>query len=75
LYFGEKKFTQPVHPKITKNVQKSNLKIGHQIIIFEQKILIFSENIDIPTTDPPFFEFSKNLYPFLSYSQKTKINF
>jgi len=58
-------FPPPVRPNIAKNLQKLNLKIRRQIIIFEQKLLIFSENKDILTTDLPiFWIFKKSLSDF-----------
>jgi len=40
LYFDDF-FTQPVRPKIAKNCQNSNSKIGRQIFVFEQNLLNF----------------------------------
>jgi len=62
-----------VRLEIMKNLQNSKSKIGCKIVIFQPKILIFSVCLDIFTLDLTVFEFLQNLYPFLSYSQETKI--
>jgi len=57
-------FSQPVRKKLAKFESK---KLGAKFF-FQQKHLIFSEQVDILVPDLPYFEFFKNFYAFLSYS-------
>jgi len=70
-YFLQIRFAQ----NRKKIVKKSNSKFGRHIFVFRQKLLIFTGCKDNLTPELPFFEFFKNLHPFLSYSKKNQKRF